>query len=100
MTRRFDAAAWHRLVIASHNPGKLREIAELLQPFDVAVASAAELGLPEPEETGATFAENALIKARAAQLVDEALGRPSTGRRRTLSGTLCEFRGRTPSRTG
>lgn len=55
-----------RLVIASHNPGKVREIAELLAPYGVAVVSAGELGLPEPEETGASFAENAEIKALAA----------------------------------
>lgn len=55
-----------RLVIASHNEGKIREIAELLAPFGTAVVSAAELGLPEPEETGATFLANAELKARAA----------------------------------
>jgi len=53
------------LVIASHNPGKVREIAELVEPFGVAVKSAGDLGLPEPEETGTTFAENAELKARA-----------------------------------
>ena len=55
-----------RIVIASHNPGKVREIGELLEPLGFSVVSAGELGLPEPEETGTTFAENALIKARAA----------------------------------
>jgi len=54
------------LVLASHNPGKVREIAALLTPHDVRVRGAAELGLAEPEETGATFAENAILKARAA----------------------------------
>ena len=54
------------LVIATHNPGKLREIAELIEPFGIDTISAAELGLPEPEETGATFAENAALKALAA----------------------------------
>jgi XTP/dITP diphosphohydrolase len=54
------------LVIASHNRGKLREIEELLAPFGFALKSAGELGLPEPEETGATFVENAILKARAA----------------------------------
>ena len=54
-----------KLVLASHNPGKLREIADLLVPFDTVVTSAGALGLPEPKETGATFAENALIKAHA-----------------------------------
>lgn len=52
-----------RLVIASNNAGKIREIGELLAPFRLDVASAAEFGLPEPEETGLTFAENAAIKA-------------------------------------
>ncbi len=55
-----------RIVIASHNPGKVREIGELLAPLGFSVIAAGALGLPEPEETGATFAENALIKARAA----------------------------------
>ncbi len=55
-----------QLVIASHNAGKAREIAVLLAPYGVEIKSAAELGLPEPEETGETFAENAAIKARAA----------------------------------
>jgi XTP/dITP diphosphohydrolase len=54
------------LVIATHNPGKLREMAELLAPFGIETASAAELGLPEPQETGESFAENARIKATAA----------------------------------
>jgi len=62
VTRRFDGG---RLVIASHNPGKLREIAALLEPFAVSVVSAGELGLPEPEETGDTFVANAELKARA-----------------------------------
>lgn len=57
-----------RLAIASHNPGKVREIAELLAPYGIEVASAAELDLPEPEETGGSFAENAELKARAAAL--------------------------------
>lgn len=55
-----------RLVVASHNPGKVREIRDLLAPFGLDVVSAGELDLPEPEETGATFAENARLKARAA----------------------------------
>jgi len=55
-----------RLVIASHNPGKVREIAELLGPYGVEPLSAATLGLPEPEETGTSFIANAEIKARAA----------------------------------
>src|SRR5437868_12208477 len=55
-----------RLVIASHNPGKVEEIEALLAPYGVAVVSAGALGLPEPEETGASFEENAALKARAA----------------------------------
>jgi XTP/dITP diphosphohydrolase len=55
-----------RLVIASHNAGKAREIAELLAPFGVEVISAASLKLPEPEETETTFVGNAELKARAA----------------------------------
>ena len=55
-----------RLVIASHNPGKVREIAELLAPFGVEVQSAGDLGLAEPEETGSTFEANAELKALAA----------------------------------
>lgn len=55
-----------RLVIATHNAGKLREIQALLAPFGVECLSAGELALPEPAETGTTFVENALIKARAA----------------------------------
>jgi XTP/dITP diphosphohydrolase len=54
------------LVLATHNPGKVREIAALLAPLGFSVKSAGELGLPEPEETGSTFAENAILKARAA----------------------------------
>lgn len=58
--------ATERLVIASHNPGKIREIAALLEPFGIRVASSTELGLPEPAETGSTFVENAVLKAQAA----------------------------------
>jgi XTP/dITP diphosphohydrolase len=54
------------LVIATHNPGKLRELRELLAPYGIKAASAGELGLAEPEETGADFRENARIKAAAA----------------------------------
>lgn len=55
-----------RLVVATHNPGKLREIADLLRPFPITVEGAAAHGLAEPEETGASFRENAELKARAA----------------------------------
>ncbi len=61
--RRFDGG---RLLIASHNPGKVDEIAELLAPSGVDLVTAAELDLPEPDEPGATFIANAGIKARAA----------------------------------
>lgn len=57
-----------RLVVASHNAGKVREIAALLGPFGVEPVSAGELGLPEPEETETTFIGNAALKARAAAL--------------------------------
>ena len=55
-----------RVVIATHNPGKLREMGELLAPYGVEAVSAGELGLPVPAETGHMFAENAAIKAHAA----------------------------------
>jgi len=55
-----------RLVIATHNPGKLAEMRDLLAPFGVDAVSAGELGLAEPAETGTTFADNARIKAMAA----------------------------------
>ena len=55
-----------RLVVATHNQGKLEEIAALLEPYGVTVTGAAELGLAEPEETEESFVGNARIKARAA----------------------------------
>jgi XTP/dITP diphosphohydrolase len=55
-----------KLVIASHNEGKVRELAELFAPYGIECLSAASLGLPEPVETGDTFAENARMKAVAA----------------------------------
>jgi XTP/dITP diphosphohydrolase len=55
-----------RLVIATHNPGKLIEMRDLIAPYGVDVVSAGELALPEPEETGTTFRDNARIKAQAA----------------------------------
>lgn len=63
MTRHIGSGT---LVIATHNAGKLKEITALLEPHGVKCISAGSLGLPEPAETGRTFAENALIKARAA----------------------------------
>ena len=55
-----------RLVLATHNQGKVREIAALLGPYGMEPVAASELGLPEPEETEDSFAGNALLKARAA----------------------------------
>ena len=55
-----------RLVLATHNQGKLAEFRDLLAPFDLDLVSAGDLGLPEPDETGTTFIENARIKAHAA----------------------------------
>ena len=63
MPRQFSG---RRLVIASHNPGKIEEIAALLEPFGVEAVSAGSAGLPEPEETGDSFEANAALKAHAA----------------------------------
>ena len=71
MARRFDQA---KLVIASHNAGKVREIADLLDGRAISVVSAADLALPEPDETGETFTDNAKLKAQAAA---EASGLPA-----------------------
>jgi len=59
------------VVIATHNPGKLREMRELLAPYGIDTQSAAELRLPEPDETGKSFADNARIKALAAARTSE-----------------------------
>ncbi len=56
----------HEIVVASHNAGKLREFADLMAPFGIEAKSAKEYGLPEPDETGTTFEDNAYIKAFAA----------------------------------
>jgi XTP/dITP diphosphohydrolase len=63
MTRKFTG---DKLLIATHNQGKLDEMAQLLAPFGIAVVGAAEMGLPEPNETEDTFVGNARIKAHAA----------------------------------
>jgi XTP/dITP diphosphohydrolase len=63
VTRRLEPG---RLVVASHNQGKVREIRALLAPFGIEPVSAAELDLPEPEETGTTFFANSELKARLA----------------------------------
>ena len=55
-----------KIVVASHNAGKLREFADLMGPFGFEAKSAKDYGLPEPDETGTTFEENAYIKALAA----------------------------------
>lgn len=86
MTRRFDGG---RLVLATHNAGKVREIEALLGPFGVTVASAGELGLAEPEETGATFVANAELKARAAAM---ASGQPALADDSGLAVTALEGR--------
>lgn len=57
-----------RVIIATHNAGKLREMRELLAPFGIEAISAGELGLIEPDETGESFSENARIKAQAATM--------------------------------
>lgn len=61
-----DLLADKKIVVASHNAGKLREFADLMGPFGFEAKSAKEYGLPEPDETGTTFEENAYIKAFAA----------------------------------
>jgi XTP/dITP diphosphohydrolase len=71
VARRFSEP---RLVLASHNPGKLAELEALLAPYGVTIASGRELGLPEPAETGRTFADNARLKAHAAA---QASGQPA-----------------------
>ncbi len=63
--RKFDGS---ELVIATHNAGKAREISKLLSPYVAKFYTAGELGLSEPEETGSTFVENAVLKARAAAM--------------------------------
>ena len=63
MTRKFEG---DRLLVATHNKGKLEEMTHLLQPFGVTVVGAGEMNLPEPEETEDTFVGNARIKAHAA----------------------------------
>ena len=94
------------VVIATHNPGKLKEMRELLAPYGIAAQSAGELGLGEPDETGSTFAENARIKATAAAkatgrvsfaddsgLVVEALGGEPGIHSARWAGETKDFRG-------
>ncbi len=61
VTRKLEAGT--RLVVASHNPGKIREINDLIRPYGLSAVSAGELGISEPEETETTFAGNARLKA-------------------------------------
>ena len=94
-----------KLVIATHNPGKLREIAALIEPLGIPCVGAAELDLPEPEEIGITFADNADLKAREAA---DLCGLPGACRRqrpvrrcaarppRHFLGALGRGRGRQP----
>ncbi len=63
MTRKFEG---NRLLVATHNQGKLDEIADLLKDYSISVVGAAEMNLPEPKEDGTTFVENARLKAHAA----------------------------------
>jgi XTP/dITP diphosphohydrolase len=73
--RRLALADWGgTLVVATHNPGKLAEIADLIAPYGLDAVSAGALGLPEPEETGDSFEANAELKARAAAT---AAGKPA-----------------------
>ena len=65
MTRKFEDK---QLLIASHNAGKVREMTELLVPFKVHVIDAKDLNLEEPEETGTTFAANAILKAKVSTM--------------------------------
>ena len=96
MVRQFTES---KIVIASHNAGKVSEIADLLEPLGVSVISAGEAGLPEPEETGKTFIENAELKAKAAALAFPrfGMGVPNTLRVRSrcrclaLAATMFRF---------
>jgi XTP/dITP diphosphohydrolase len=69
-----DLKGHSKIVLASHNKGKIREIRELLEPFGLEVLSAGDLDLPEPEETETTFAGNARLKSRASS---DATGLPA-----------------------
>ena len=82
-----------RLVIATHNPGKLAEMRELLALYGIEAVSAGELGLPEPEETGTSFRANARIKAEAAA---KAVGHAGVRRRFRTRGRCARRRARHP----
>ena len=66
MGKKVSKLGFERLIIASHNDGKIIEINELVEPFGIKAVSAKKIGLNDPEETGKTFIENARIKAKAA----------------------------------
>ena len=68
MTKRARILEPGRLIIASHNEGKVKEINALVTPYGIDAISAGQLGLPEPEETGSTFEANAILKANAAAI--------------------------------
>ena len=87
MTRKFDG---DRLLVATHNKGKLEEMVHLLEPYGVSVVGAGEIDLPEPDETEDTFVGNARIKAHAAA---QATGLPA------LSGRLGHYHRRAEWRT-
>lgn len=68
MSKNHRKLAPGKLIIASHNDGKVREINDLVEPFAITAVSAKKIGLIDPEETGKTFAENAALKARTAAM--------------------------------
>ena len=82
-----------RLVIATHNPGKLAEMRDLLAPYGIEAVSAGELGLPEPEETGTTFHANARIKAHGR---GEGVGHAGVRRQFRAGGRCARRRARHP----
>ena len=78
MNRRLDKG---KLVAATHNAGKVRELKALFEPLGCDVVSAAELNLPEPEETEPDFKGNAILKAKAAAMANRQTRHPQTARR-------------------
>ena len=79
-----------RIVVASHNPGKVWEINQLIAPYGLDAVSAGDLGLPEPEETETTFEGNAKLKAIAAAKA----GAASVSRHRNRANLRCRLLGR------
>ena len=84
MARKFSGS---KLVIASHNKGKIVEIRELLGAYVGDIVSAGDLGLPEPDETGTTFIANAELKARASAIGSAAADRSSTASGGAMAGS-------------